>query len=640
MINILSKILATKIAAGEVVDRPASVVKELMENSIDSGATEISVYIEEGGRNLIKIIDNGCGMSPEDVPTAFLRHATSKLSTEKDLENIHTMGFRGEALPSIASVARVTVRTKQKGEVSGTKVIVEGGGAPTITSDGCPEGTIVEVREIFYNTPARYKFLRSAGTEFGYISDTVKRIMLAYPRIRFRFLHGTKTVTDTQAGTLRERIGDIFGKDVTGNLVEINSKSEKIKITGYAGKPDISYTTLKAMNTYINGRWIRDKAITRAIIDGFRGMIEHRRYPFCILNIEFPYQDIDVNVHPAKSEVKFKNPSAIFNAVKSAVSGAVSGIGMGSGAELLQDRGGSNLRTPGRSGAEPSYNKSPYNKSSYSDSSYKKENYSPSFSSGLGGAVNREDFSGDSTARETYSGVSEDVSINKTQPMDFNAGEEGVVTPEFLNMEIVGQIWGEYLVTELKSGVQEEPVFFMIDQHGAAERVAFEKLKKQFYSKDKPTSQGVLVPEKIETTPKEKEAMFACLPMLTKLGFDVEPFGTSTKEGGETFMIKAVPRLLEGRGTARLIKDLAEEVAESGQDVLLSTAIVDEKLDSVFMRIACHSVIRGSTYLNVEQSKALLKEMARIDFSAYCPHGRPVVKKFTRKEVDTMFGRH
>lgn len=643
IINILPQILATKIAAGEVVDRPASVVKELMENSIDSGATEISVYIEEGGRNLIKIVDNGCGMSAIDAPTAFKRHATSKLATERDLENIHTMGFRGEALPSVASVSRVTVRTKEKGQVSGTKVIVEGGGECQVSSDGCPEGTVIEVRDLFYNTPARYKFLRSAQTEYGYISDAVKRIVLAHPSKRFRFVNNGKTVIDARSGDLKSRIGELFGRDVIENVIEVKSEvsgadllggdPKAINITGYVGRPDVSYTTLKGMNVYINGRWVRDKAITRAAVDGFRGTIEHRRYPFVVLNIDFPYADIDVNVHPAKSEVKFKNPSAIFNAVKSAVSSAVGSVGIGGSGGLLDDRGGRPLQMPGRSGstpsdAPPSYRPAP--------------NYSKGLSDAIGGNVSSGGVN--ASARETYRGVNEDViirhdEINSQVKADFKSDDSSIVTPEFLEMEVVGQIWGEFLVTELPSDGQSDAEFFMIDQHGAAERVAFEKLKKQFHSDDSPASQGILVPEKIETTPKERDAMNECLPMLTKLGFEIEPFGTSTKEGGETYMVKAVPRLLEGRGTTRLLKDLVEDVGDA-EIVNVSDAVVDEKLDSVFMRIACHSVIRGATILSKEQSKALLKEMARIDFSAYCPHGRPVVKRFTRKEVDTMFGRH
>ena len=636
MIKILPKILATKIAAGEVVDRPSSVVKELMENSIDSGAREISVYIEEGGRNLIKIVDNGCGMSMDDAPTAFERHATSKLTTEQDLENIHTMGFRGEALPSIASVSRVIVRTKEKGEVSGTKVIVEGGGEVEVSSDGCPEGTTIEVRDLFYNTPARYKFLRSASTEYGYISDTVKRIVLAHPDKRFRFVNNGKTVIDAVSGDLKSRIGELFGRDVTENLVEVSgadlSDEERkdpkaINITGYVGRPDVSYTTLKGMNVYINGRWVRDKAITRAVVDGFRGTIEHRRYPFAVLNIAFPFADIDVNVHSAKSEVKFKNPSAIFNAVKSAVSTVVGSVGIGGSGGLMDDRGGRPLQMPGKSGSTPS-----------SPSYRPAPNYSKGLSDAIGGTVSSGGVN--VSARETYRGVNEDViirhdEINSQVKADFKSDDSAVVTPEFLEMEVVGQIWGEFLVTELPSDSKSDAEFFMIDQHGAAERVAFEKLKKQFHGTDSTPSQGMLVPEKIETTPKERDAMNESLPMLSKLGFEIEPFGTSTKEGGETYMVKAVPRLLEGRGTTRLLKDLVEDVGDGGSD-----SSVDEKLDSVFMRIACHSVIRGATILSKEQSKALLKEMALVDFSAYCPHGRPVVKRFTRKEVDTMFGRH
>lgn len=584
-IKVLDKILASKIAAGEVIERPASVLKELMENSIDAGSSSISVYAAEGGKRLLRVVDNGEGISREDAPLAFLRHATSKISKEDDLEHILTMGFRGEALASIATIAKVQLRTRRPNDVSGTSVTIEGGGEPVISDDGCPEGTSIEVKDLFYNTPARLKFLRSSESEYGRLLEIFKTLALINPGTRFKLVHGSSRGIETPPGTLKERIADLFGNDISKELITVDTPFVK----GYIGGHILSNSTNKSLHIYLNGRSIRDKGVNRAIIDGYGAIIDGGRYPFAVLDLIIPPEDVDVNIHPTKSEVRFKNPKFIYDAVKAAVKGALA----------------SRI-----SSIEP--------KIAYSS-----------------GNVFRAE------QRSIAGGPSFNGNFLKDRPQVFARAEETslrlteetpeIKSPEFLSLSTVGQLWGEFLVAESYNNSGE---FYLIDQHGAAERIAFERLKAQLYGAESVDSQMLLIPERIETTPEERDEINGILGYLKKLGFDVVPFGPSNKTGGETFIIKSVPALISSRSCGSLIKDLAEEIASEGGSIR-----AEERIEAALMRIACHSVIRGPRALTKAEGDALLREMAKIDFAGHCPHGRPVVKKFMRSEIETMFKR-
>ncbi|MBI5599253.1 MAG: DNA mismatch repair endonuclease MutL [Deltaproteobacteria bacterium] len=587
-IKLMPEALASKIAAGEVVERPASVVKELIENSIDAGATEITVEVTEGGRRLVRVTDNGSGISREDCSMAIERHATSKIAAEEDLFNIKTMGFRGEALSSMAAVARVTLRSRLKGEVSGTRVVVEGFGRPAVTDDGGPEGTSVEVRDLFYNVPARLKFLKSAGVEFGRILDTVKRAAVAFPEIRFKLFHGSSKVMDAKKGGLKERIADVFGEGVLKEVVSVEhaGRPDAIEVIGFAGTPELSHPTSKGLFTYVNKRWVRDRGINRAIIEGYSGMIEGSRYPFAIINIKIRPDDVDVNVHPAKNEVRFKSASMVFDGVKNAVREALSrGAGMTS---VAFPKGYFTPRTSGETGR---------------------------------GAYG---------ARESVSPWAFPVKGEMRGMPDLKETEESAPYPsfhgDFLAPGFVGQIWGEFLVFE------GEGEFLLIDQHAASERVRFERLKSRYH--DGIDSQYLLVPERFDATPEERDALEGVTPHLEKMGFEIVPFGPSGTHGKEAFLIKAVPNILSARGYAGLIKDLIEEFSGIG-----GSSRVEELVDGALMTIACHSVIRGPRPMTAEEAAALLKDLSAVDFSGRCPHGRPVMKRFTRAEVEAFFKR-
>ena len=328
----MSELLSSKIAAGEVVERPASVVKELMENALDSGATRISVFINEGGKRLVRVVDNGEGIESEDIALCLERFATSKLTKIEDLESVLTMGFRGEALSSIASVSRVTLISRTRESESAVKIVVEGGKIIEKTTFGAPIGTSVEIADLFFNTPARAKFLRTVGTEFARITEQFKKIALAYPKIGFKLHHGSSKIIEAHPGTLTERVAEIFGVAVLDELVEIEDKSSNpdIKITGLIGVPTLTYPTGKGLMTYINKRAIKDAGLTKATTLGYGTLLERGRYPFALIFIDINTALVDVNVHPAKSEVRFSSPGAVFDTLRYAISktlGAASATG-------------------------------------------------------------------------------------------------------------------------------------------------------------------------------------------------------------------------------------------------------------------------------------------------------------------------
>ena len=601
----MSEHLSSLVAAGEVVERPASVVKELMENSIDAGATRISVFVNEGGKRLIRVVDNGSGIERDDITLCFERFATSKLDTEADLEDIATMGFRGEALSSIASVAKVTLKSRREEDPSGARVTVEGGKIIEDIEDGSPTGTSVEVADLFKNTPARAKFLRSTGAEFARINETFKRIALAHPELGFKLVHGSSKIIEASPGTLKNRVMEIYGKAILNELMELSedSSNELVRVTGLIAGPTLNYPTGKGLLNFINKRPIRDAGLTRAAILGYGSLLDKGRYPFALIFLDISAGFVDVNVHPAKSEVRFRDPASVFDTVRYAVrrtlGGASEVVGMNAARSFTKGQhieGARQYREPFTSSGARS-----------------------SMAAGFSEAGSTW------PAREPESGP-------RSEPLEFIRPDDDVLTPEFLKMEFIGQVWGEFLLCQ-SFGADGQMSFYIIDQHGASERARFERIKKEYHS-SKIASQLLLLPERVETDPAEALALTEALGELNKLGFVIEPFGPSTKKGGETFMVKSCPAINSQASVNRLILELASELAEFAQ----STRI-EEGLDKILMTIACHSVIRGARMMGASEARGLLEELSRIDFAAHCPHGRPVVKRFSREEIEKLFNR-
>lgn len=587
-IRILDALVAGKIAAGEVVDRPASVVKELIENSLDAGAEDIAITVVDGGRRLIRVVDDGSGMSASDARIAFQRHSTSKVSDEKDLERINTFGFRGEALSSVSAVAKVLLRTKERGAAVGTSVRVSGGGEPDVSEDGPAEGASIEVRDIFYNTPGRLKFLRSAEAEFARVADVVKRAALINPERSFRLINGSSVSIESAKGSWEDRIFDLFGIKAGEVLTGIKGGV----INGFIGSHELTFASPKSVFIYVNRRPIRSAAINRAIMDGYGAIIDGGRYPFVVMDITVAPEDVDVNIHPAKTEVRFKDQRLVYDAVKERVRRAL-------GMETYPvDR----VKRGERTKRSDSFNR-----------------HFAAFTPDLA----EEGKSGYDPASEGF-----EFTPQGSDGMDYTR----VKTPELLDLRPIGQLWGEFLIAEASG--PGDGYFYIIDQHGAEERCAFEALKESYYGRDGVKRQLLLLPERLETAPDERDAVERALDYLENFGFEIAPFGPSLKDGGETYLIKAVPAVMASRSAVRLVKDIAEDFAEDS-----FRARVEENIEAALMRIACHGVIRGQRRLTTEEGFALLKKLAFVDVKGYCPHGRPVIKKVMRREIEAYFRR-
>ncbi|MEK6759563.1 MAG: DNA mismatch repair endonuclease MutL [Deltaproteobacteria bacterium] len=606
LIKVLDSLIASKIAAGEVVERPASVVKELIENSIDARASSITVVVAEGGKRLIKVSDDGEGMSREDASLAFCRHATSKISTEDDLWAIRTMGFRGEALSSISSVARVRLLTRRRQETSGTCVVIEGSIMPEVSDEGCAEGTTIEVADLFFNTPARLKFLRSTASEFGKIADIFRKAALSHPQTRFRLIHGATRVIDSPAGDLRGRISDMFGTEASREIIEVRTPY----VNGFIGSHNFTSATSKNLFISVNKRPVGDRGINRAIIDGYGQIIDHGKYPFAVLDLTIPCEDVDINIHPAKSEVRFKSQRSVYEVFRSSVASALS--------------------VPGRPPLSAPIGAT-------RDTGYEAQNAAVRSTGETTSVYGLTDRAGDTGRTSVIHG-----DRNLFQPSFGASGavcgkgqdaDRAIQNPEFLSLEPCGQLWGEFLIAQSNASDKADGTFYLIDQHGAAERIAFERLKKEYLGSKGLSGQMLLIPERLETGPDESAALKEAGDLLKRLGFDVMEFGPG-RLGGETFLIKAVPEILGNKSSSQLLKDLAEEMATAG-----GSAILEEKIESILMRIACHSVIRGARPLTTDEARSLLRALAFTDFAGHCPHGRPVVKRFSRREVEAFFKR-
>lgn len=604
-IQILPEQLCNQIAAGEVVERPASVVKELLENSFDAGATEICIEVERGGKRLIRIVDDGCGMGRDDAFLCLERHATSKIRNEADLFALHTLGFRGEALPSIASVCRMHLQSCVPGGEEGWEIVAEGGQIKRAGAIGIPPGTSIEVRDLFFNTPARRKFLRKDETEFGHIADIVTRLALASPGVQFRLLHNGRALIEVyrQSG-LAERIGALLGRPLLADLIPVDADGgSDLKLRGFVSQPSVHRSTTGAMYTFINGRYIRDRVVQHALLDGFRNILVKGRYPVVVLFLEIDPSLVDVNVHPTKHEVRFRDQRLVHDFITSAVR------------EVLRPSGW--LKEPGA-----------HESSIAADLPHSSERPIGSVTPAA------------ETVRDYRHEVQESLQLyGRTQPSLAERAYTPPVSPVppilplpvradfvetqgfFCSLRIIGQYRNSYIVC------QDGNDLVLIDQHAAHERIGFERIRKQFLS-GRIERQALLFPVVIELDFREAEQFGGQLEHLDRLGFDIEHFG------GKSFVLKGVPRFLDQTEAEQLVRDIASETTLIGKSVL-----AEDSLDKVFILMACHGVIRANQALTLPEMSALLKELDSADFSAHCPHGRPVMVRQGLADIEKMFKR-
>lgn len=601
-ITILPETLTNKIAAGEVVERPASVIKELIENSLDAGATVISVEIGAGGRRRICVTDNGHGMSREDALLSLERHATSKIRTDSDLENILTLGFRGEALPSIASVSRFTLATREISSLEGNEIIVEGGRIREVRACGMPTGTVISVEQIFYNLPARLKFMKSAETEAGHVADVIARMSVSRPDVAFSCTSDDRELLRLQRSDLQRRLSQVVGRESSQHLYAVKGGDDYAKIYGFVSAPTLVRSGTQSIYTYINGRFIRDKVVQHAVMHAYRGVIDRGRYPVVALFIELPPGEVDVNVHPTKHEVRFRRQTVVHDAIQAAIE------------EVLR-------RSPWLS-AQPVT--SPTNKDT-TGMAFRERIAAAAQASLL--LPPRPEYRSQPSQQSDTAAVAPIVPLEQStmvceqstsfQPEQSNTEPAGY----FSSLSIIGQFHSEYILCQSDSGL------VIIDQHAASERVAYQLLKRQSQSGGI-ESQRLLFPETVELSFSEVAIAVKYGPDLAGIGFELEPFG------GTTIMVSAVPRLVAQQNSILLIRDILVDLERFG-----TSGAFNDALEILLSRIACHSVIRGVHQLENRQIRELLKQMDHTDFAASCPHGRPVSHVVTLAELQKIFKR-
>ncbi len=581
--------VADKIAAGEVVERPASVVKELVENALDAGAKNIRVELEEAGLGLIAVIDDGEGMSRDDAVCAFRRHATSKVRTLEDLERITTLGFRGEALASIAAVSTTTLFTRRREELAGTRVVFESGKLLQVSDVGGPPGTRVEVVGLFANVPARRKFLKAPATEVGQVSEQLTRIALAWPNVAFQLRHGRRLLLDLPPTTrFQERLAQVFGRERARTFLEFEAEASVGRVHGYLSPSHFTLPSPRQIFTYVNHRFVRDKLLTHALLAGYSTLLMTGRYPLAVLFLEVAPAEVDVNVHPAKLEVRFRRGGAVHELVSRSV----------------QDRLRLQLSSPGN-GLED--NNVP-----------KLELGSPTTPQALPLAPADSVHNGGGALPQW---VLQMPWRGTSQPAPSKAFAAPGAHPRFAALRVIGQVFDGYLVCE----GEEELV--LIDQHAAHERVVFERLRSS-YARGPLPRQSLLLGAVVALEPQAAARLVEHCEGAERLGFEIEPFGV------DAVIVRTVPALLAHLDPGSLVRDLAEELVEVER-----LEGLDRAAERVFARMACHTAVRVGQSLGPEEIRALLQAMDEIDFAGHCPHGRPAFLVWPRSEIERMFRR-
>ncbi|WP_026842368.1 DNA mismatch repair endonuclease MutL [Citrifermentans bremense] len=640
-IRILPENLTNKIAAGEVVERPASVAKELVENALDAGSKEVVVEIESGGRRLIKVSDTGCGMSRDDALLALERHATSKIATDEDLFSLCTLGFRGEALPSVASVSRLTISTRTSDSVEGTEIYAEGGRIKEVKECGMAVGTVISVRNLFFNTPARLKFMKSAETEGGHVGELLTRLAISRPEVRFTYKNDGKVVFRALDADLKERVATMLGRSIASFLYPVSYQEGGLKVSGLVAAPECSRSAGSHLYTYINGRFIKDKVVQHALLQAYRNFLERGRYPVVAVFIEIAPGEVDVNVHPTKHEVRFREQGRVHDAIQNAVESvlketpwlkrpAVAAVSRptekgAAAARAVPPMEGSQAPLPVTPQPRPALTsekpvpapQAQPQQLSISEARVAEVrellvDFQPRPQPPL-----RPQYQGSVTSKEALPHAPIAAPVPVREPETADPAAAGY----FSSLGVIGQFNASYILCQRGTDL------VLIDQHAAHERVAFEKLKGQFAGREV-DSQGLLFPETMEFSFRESAVLREHLAELARLGFEFEEFG------GNTWLLKGVPQVLSATRYVDTIRDILEELGSLSR----SRAFSDIQED-LLARIACHSVVRGKRTLSPVEITALFKQMDETDFSSNCPHGRPVMQTLTLSEVEKMFKR-
>ncbi len=623
-IRILPEILSNKIAAGEVVERPASVVKELIENSLDAGGSRIIIEIENGGRSLIRITDNGSGMNRDDALLSVERYATSKIYSDEDLFHIRTLGFRGEALPSIASVSRFTLEARDQYSDTGTRIEMDGGKIRNVSEAGMPRGVMISVRRLFFNTPARRKFLKTVQTEMGHIGDTVAAMALARPQVQFHLIHNQKPVKIwTAASDPVHRAADILGGRSPSDFLEIDAAEEGVRLKGWAAVPRLNRKTPQGIYVFVNGRYVKDRVVRHALIEGYSGRIMKGCFPMAVLFIDAPHDRVDVNVHPAKAEVRFLDQSRIHALIRNTVAGALKKAD-----RPIQPENRPELADP----RQILEREAGFYRDSRPENRPSEENDS---SANPPPAPSIPEHSAD------YNGIAPPIQPPEThtarQPApDSPSPPKNLPTPApetsqtplfqtmaFGDLRVIGSVHDTYILCESARGL------ILIDQHAAHERIIYEELKSKS-GKGSIQAQLLMIPETIELGFKESAVLDGLIPEFARTGIDIEHFG------GNTYAIKSAPVFLNGGEIGPVIIEIIEELISLGID---SGSGIEKNIDEYQKLMACHSSIRAGLRLTNIQIESILHKLDQCDNPSFCPHGRPVWIEWSAPFLEKSFKR-
>lgn len=637
-INVLDSETINKIAAGEVVERPSSVVKELVENAIDAGATAITVEIKDGGISFIRVTDNGGGIEKDDIAVAFLRHSTSKIRSAQDLLVVSSLGFRGEALSSIASVSQVELVTKTSADLTGIQYRIEGGVEKSVEEIGCPSGTTMIVRNLFYNTPARRKFLKSPMTEAGYVNDLLMRLALSHPEISFKFINNRQNRIHT-AGNMRLKdiIYNIYGRDITANVIEIQNRSASMEICGFVGKPLISRGNRAYENYFINGRYIKSPVITKAIEEAYKNFVMVHKYPFTAFHLKIDSSFIDVNVHPTKMEIRFNNSEEVYELVYRTIRDVLEGrelipdVSLDTDAQIKQhqrEEQNARFKTPVPEPFE--YKRREHLKEDeYKHRDHLKEN---EYNSGEQLKENTNSYP--LFAKQNISQMEKERVWPVIEKSETSTVEPPAAIGEQLELfddrlltrqarerhRLIGQIFETYWLVEY------DKKLFIIDQHAAHEKVIFEKLKKHFEASS-PVSQLLDPPLILTLSLHEEEALNKYSEAFKKFGFEIEHFG------GREYAVRAVPSELYGFTQRDLFIDLLDSITvESGH---LTADIINERIAGM----ACKAAVKGNHRMSPAEADALIDELLKAENPYNCPHGRPTIIAMSQYELEKKFKR-
>ena len=637
----LSPHIANLIAAGEVVERPASVVKELLENAVDAGASKITVEIRDGGMTFLRVTDNGCGMLPEDAKTAFLRHATSKLRTAEDLAAIQTMGFRGEALAAIASVSRIDLLTKTQDNLMGTSLHLEAGTVTEETEAGCPDGTTIIIRDLFFNTPARMKFMKSDSVEGSRVTGAVQLQALAHPEVAFTFIRDGKQVLSTPGtGGLEAAVYCVYGRECA-KMIPVDSKWDAYSLRGYVSKPTDSRPSRSLQTFFVNDRPVRSKLLIAALEEAYRNQIMVGKFPACVLHLTLPADAVDVNVHPAKTEVKFLHEKAVFDCIHYGVLGALN---------KTPDRPAVQLKPQPPIPAAPV--KPPVNAAPAKATAPRQENFyrtmTPAefktFSSALTNAPQPKQEAAVATVAKLEQTppvpVREPVVIPRVaaceppptptvmaepvpQPTEPTPSEE---QPEQIQLDMptvpqwrmVGELYRSYII------VEEGDEAFLIDKHAAHERILFDKLKS---NQEAISSQYLLTPIPVRLSPEAAAELLSNRELLTELGFEIDEFGENT------LLLRQIPMDLSPDGAAEAVETIAADLLSERRESR------DTVRDEVLHTVACKAAIKAGWHSDDRELLALVKEVMSREELKYCPHGRPICITLSKKQLEKQFKR-